>query len=81
MPQGEFNIRTPIEFPEGVVASEKHSFTAEPVIEGLTELIFSIAILPDRQFLVTEITGGLLLISADGQESTTIQGTPKGYYN
>jgi glucose/arabinose dehydrogenase len=81
MPQGEFNIRTPIEFPEGVVASEKHSFTAEPVIEELTELIFSMAILPDRQFLVTERTGGLLLISADGQESTTIQGTPKGYYN
>ena len=81
MPQGEFNIRTPIEFPEGVVASEKHSFTAEPVIEGLTELIFSMAILPDRQFLVTERTGGLLLISADGQESKTIQGTPKGYYN
>lgn len=81
MPQGEFNTRTPMEFPEGVVASKKHSFTVEPVTEGLTELIFSMAILPDRQFLVTERTGGLLLISADGQESKTIQGTPKGYYN
>ncbi|HAS49978.1 MAG TPA: glucose sorbosone dehydrogenase [Gammaproteobacteria bacterium] len=81
MPYGEFNVRTPIQFPEAVVASEKHLFTAVPVVEGLVELIFSMAILPDRQFLVTERTGGLLLISADGQESTMIQGTPKGYYN
>jgi glucose/arabinose dehydrogenase len=81
MPQGEFNTRTPMQFPEGVVASDKHSFTAAPVVEGLKELIFSMAILPDRQFLVTERTGGLLLISADGQESTMIQGTPKGFYN
>lgn len=81
MPNGVFNISTPIQFPEGVVASDKHSFTAVPVVDGLVELIFSMAILPDRQFLVTERTGGLLLISADGQESTVIQGTPKGYYN
>ncbi|MBT7225970.1 MAG: hypothetical protein HN872_05090, partial [Gammaproteobacteria bacterium] len=81
MPYGVFNVSTPIQFPEGVVASDKHSFTAVPVVEGLEELIFSMEILPDKQFLVTERTGGLLLISADGQESTMIQGTPKGYYN
>ena len=81
MPQGEFNTRTPMQLPEGIVASDKHSFTAVPVAEGLEELIFSMAILPDKQFLVTERTGGLLLISADGQESTMIQGTPKGFYN
>ena len=81
MPNGVFNVSTPMQFPEGVVASDKHSFTAVPVVEGLEELIFSMEILPDKQFLVTERTGGLLLISADGQESTMIQGTPKGYYN
>ena len=54
MPYGEFNVRTPMEFPEGVIASDKHAFTVEPVVEGLEELTFSMAILPDRQFLVVE---------------------------
>lgn len=81
MPYGEFNTRTPMQYPEGVVASDKHAFTLEPVVEGLDELIFSMAILPDRQFLVTEKTLGLRLISADGQQSTMIQGTPKAYRN
>ncbi|MDA9367447.1 PQQ-dependent sugar dehydrogenase [Gammaproteobacteria bacterium] len=81
MPNGVFNTLTPIQFPAGVVASEKHSFTAVPVVDGLEELIFSMAILPDRQFLVTEKTRGLRLISADGQQSTMIQGTPKAYHN
>jgi glucose/arabinose dehydrogenase len=81
MPNGVFNVSTPIQFPEGVVVSEKHSFTAVPVVDGLEELIFSMAILPDRQFLVTEKTLGLRLISADGQQSTMIQGTPKAYRN
>jgi len=79
MPNGVFNVSTPMQFPEGVVASEKHEFTAEPVVEGLDELIFSMAVLPDRQFLVTEKTLGLRLISADGQQSTMIQNTPKAY--
>ena len=81
MPNGVFNVSTPIQFPEGVVASDKHLFTAVPVAEGLEELIFSMEILPDKQFLVTERTGGLLLISADGQKTTMIQDTPKGFYN
>ena len=81
LPYGEFNPRTPMQYPEGVVASDKHAFTLEPVVEGLDELIFSMAILPDRQFLVTEKTLGLRLISADGQQSTMIQGTPKAYRN
>lgn len=81
MPYGEFNVRTPMQFPEGVVASNKHAFTVEPVVEGLDQLTFSMAILPDRQFLVTEKTRGLRLISADGQQSTMIQGTPKAYHN
>ena len=81
MPNGVFNVSTPIQFPEGVVASEKHSFTAVPVVDGLEELVFSMAILPDGQFLVTEKTRGLRLISADGQQSTMIQGTPKAYHN
>jgi glucose/arabinose dehydrogenase len=81
MPNGVFNVSTPIQFPEGVVASDKHSFTAVPVVDGLEELIFSMAILPDRQFLVTEKTRGLRLISADGEQSTMIQNTPKAYHN
>ena len=81
MPNGVFNTLTPIEFPEGVVVSDKHSFTVVPVVDGLVELIFSMAILPDRQFLVTERTRGLRLISSDGKQSTMIQGTPEAYHN
>jgi glucose/arabinose dehydrogenase len=81
MPQGEFNIRTPITFPEEAIVTDKHAFTVEPFVEGLEELIFSMEILPDGQFLVTEKTRGLRLISADGQVSTMIQGTPKAYHN
>ncbi|MBT4891822.1 MAG: cytochrome c, partial [Gammaproteobacteria bacterium] len=43
MPYGEFNVRTPMQFPEGVVASDKHAFTVEPVVEGLDQLTFSMA--------------------------------------
>jgi glucose/arabinose dehydrogenase len=81
MPMGEFNISTPINFPEEVVATDKHSFTVDPVVEGLEELVFSMEILPDGQFLVTEKTRGLRLISADGQQSTMIQGTPTAYHD
>lgn len=81
MPMGEFNLGTPINFPDEAVVTSKHSFLVEPVVEGLDELVFSMEILPDEQFLVTEKTRGLRLISADGQQSTMIQGTPKAYHD
>ncbi len=80
MPMGEFNIVTPINFPEKAVATDKHSFMVEQVADGLDELVFSMEVLPDGQFLVTEKTRGLRLISADGQQSTLIQGTPKAHH-
>jgi len=49
MPYGEFNVRTPMQFPQGVVASNKHAFTVAPVVEGLDQLTFSMAILPGQQ--------------------------------
>ena len=81
MPMGEFHISTPINIPEAAVATDKHSFMVDPVVEGLDELIFSMEILSDGQFLVTEKTRGLRLISADGQQSTMIQGTPTAYHD
>ena len=81
MPMGAFNISTPIILPEELVVTNKHSFMVEPVVEGLDELVFSMEILPDGQFLVTEKTRGLRLISADGQNSTMIQGTPTAYHD
>jgi glucose/arabinose dehydrogenase len=81
MPMGVFNISTPIILPEELVVTNKHSFMVEPVVEGLDELVFSMEILPDGQFLVTEKTRGLRLISADGQNSTMIQGTPTAYHD
>lgn len=81
MPMGEFNIVTPINFPEEAVATDKLSFMVEQVVDGLNELIFSMEVLPDGQFLVTEKTRGLRLVSADGQQSTMIQGTPTAYHD
>lgn len=81
MPHGDFNTNTPLIFPDGVVETDKHPFTIEPIVEGLEELVFSMEILPDGQFLVTEKTRGLRLVSADGRLSTMIQGTPKAYHN
>jgi glucose/arabinose dehydrogenase len=65
--------------PEGVIESEVHDFRIETVASGLDRLPFSIAPLPDGRILLTEKTRGLSIISADGEQSELIRGTPRAY--
>jgi glucose/arabinose dehydrogenase len=75
----DFKVAAPPTVPEGAIKSEKHSFRIETVATGLDALPYSIALLPDGRILLTEKTGGLRLVSADGTQSEPIRGTPKAY--
>ena len=54
--------------------SEQHCFTVEPAVENL-ERPWSVAFLPDGGFLITELAGRLLRVTADGAH-TPIDGLP-----
>jgi glucose/arabinose dehydrogenase len=75
----DFKIAAPLVIPEGVIESEVHDFRIETVASGLDRLPFSIAPLPDGRILLTEKTRGLSIISADGEQSELIRGTPRAY--
>ena len=72
----DFNVDTPLEVPEESIASERHSFRVETVASGLHPRPFSIAPLPDGRILLSEKTRGLSIISANGEQSALISGTP-----
>lgn len=75
----DLHYSTTLEIPKGDIASERHAFRLETVIDGLDPLPFSIAPLPDGRILLTEKKLGLSIISADGEKSDYIKGTPKVY--
>jgi glucose/arabinose dehydrogenase len=75
----EFEVDTPLVMPEGTLASERHAFRVETFVAGLHPWPFSIAPLPDGRILVTEKTQGLRIVSADGQVSAPIEGTPPAH--
>jgi|TARA_B100000315_G_C14555185_1_gene577782 glucose/arabinose dehydrogenase len=74
-----WNIETPLIIPRDVISTQHHDFRLEVIAEGIDPLPFSMEILPDGSFLVTEKTRGLRHISADGQQSVQIQDAPKAY--
>jgi glucose/arabinose dehydrogenase len=69
----------PLVVPTGVLGSELHSFRLETVATGLDPLPFSIAPMPDGRILLAERMRGLRIISADGEKSDYIDGTPAVY--
>ena len=75
----DFRYDAPLAIPAGVLESEHHSFRVEEVISGLDPLPFSIEPLPDGSLLLTEKRRGLSIISADGEQSELIRGTPKAW--
>jgi glucose/arabinose dehydrogenase len=75
----DFKVATPLRIPEGAMTSEEHGFRIETVASGLDPLPFSIAPLPDGRILLTEKTRGLSIISANGEQSALIRGTPQVY--
>jgi glucose/arabinose dehydrogenase/cytochrome c553 len=75
----DFKVDQPLQIPSGTVTSEEHNFRIEMVASGLHPLPFSIAPLPDGSILVTEKTQGLRVVSASGELSPLVLGTPRVY--
>ncbi len=75
----DLNADSQLVIPEDTIKSEQHDFRIEIVATGIHPLPFSIAPLPDGRILLTEKKLGLSIISADGEQSELIQGTPRAY--
>lgn len=73
------NYDAPLEIPSTVFESRLHNFRLETLISDLEPLPFSIAPLPDGRLLLTEKTKGVRIISAAGEKSELIEGTPTAY--
>ncbi len=77
----EFQFDKALSVPAEPLVSEEHDFTVERFASGMGTRPFSIAPLPDGSFLLTEKEKGLFVISADGELSGPIQGTPETGYS
>ncbi len=53
-------------------------YQLETIVSGLNHP-WSVAFLPNGEFLITERNGGLLRISADGRKNNNIEGVPDAY--
>jgi len=74
-----FNHELPLEIPTETIETALHSFRLETVAEGLDNLPFSIAPLPDGRILLTEKRYGVKVIGAEGEVSEYLKGTPEVY--
>ena len=74
-----FNHELPLEIPTETIESTLHSFRLETVAEGLDNLPFSIAPLPDGRILLTEKKYGVRIIGIEGKVSKYLTGTPDVY--
>ena len=75
----EFNISSDLTIPTEVIHTELHDVRIESVIDGLDPLPYSIAPLPDGRILLTEKMRGIRVISANGEKSELVTGTPTVY--
>jgi glucose/arabinose dehydrogenase len=75
----DFKIAAPPAVPGGVIRTAQHAFRIETVVAGLDRLPYSIAPLPDGRILLTEKARGLSIVSAKGEQSALIRGTPQVY--
>jgi glucose/arabinose dehydrogenase len=73
------NYDAPIEIPNNIFETKLHNFQIQSVVGDLDPLPFSIAPLPDGSLLLTEKTKGVRIISATGDKSELIVGTPDAY--
>ena len=74
----DFRMAPPLELPEGIIETERHSYRLTKVIDGLEPLPYSIAPLPDGRILLTEKMRGLTVVAADGTQSDLVPGAPVG---
>lgn len=75
----KFNMDAAVVIPPERISSERYGFHVDLVAEGLHELPFSIAPMPDGRILVTEKAAGLRIISANGEVSDKVPGLPEAY--
>lgn len=75
----DFKTDAPLQIPDEIVSTAVHDFRIEVVTDQLDPLPFSLAPLPDGGFLVTEKTRGLRQVSASGEVSELIAGTPAAF--
>ncbi len=72
-------VDAPLDIPASPISSETHDFRIEVVTDGLHAKTYSVAPLPDGDFLVTEKLFGLRKVTADGTVSELIEGAPTGF--
>jgi len=75
----EMQVDRPLVIPDEPINSEQHAFRLEVVTDALHAKTYSVAPLPDGEFLVTEKLFGLRKVTADGAVSELIEGAPTGY--
>ena len=73
------NYDAPLEIPTRQFDSALHSFRLEVLVDDLDPLPFSTAPLPDGRILVTEKIRGVRIISATGEKSELLEGTPAAF--
>ena len=72
-----YNMREKVIIPERVQRTKLHNFVLTTVNDQIDPLPYSIAPMPDGRSLIVEKKFGLRIISADGEKSNLITGTPK----
>lgn len=79
MTMSDLRLTTEFTIPTEVIKTQLHDFRLELVVDGLDPIPYSIAPLPNGDILLTEKMRGLRIISANGEKSELIEGTPKVY--
>lgn len=72
-----YQMREQITIPQAVQQSQVHDFAITVVNDDIDPLPYSIEPLADGQVLLVEKQRGLSIISADGEQSELIAGTPR----
>jgi len=70
----------PLVVPDGILETQTHALRLETVAADLAPLPFSIAPMPNGDILLTEKTGGLVLVHPDGTR-TEVRDSPRGFEN
>src|SRR5690606_22151523 len=75
----DFRIAAPPALPADRIQSGGYAFRVEQVADGIDRLPYAMVPLPDGSILVSEKTRGLRIVSADGNLSGLVRGTPQAF--
>lgn len=79
MLMNDMRLTFELTIPNETIKTELYDLKVELVVDGLDPIPYSIAPLADGRILLTEKMRGLRIISASGEKSDLIEGTPKVY--